>query len=1642
MKRVFKALFVLGVSVLFFAFGTYAKAIDTADFIISSEGEEYLLSVYSQGTLKPIMQSRDFCELTSYIENSSNTEKNIIFSGIKLRNSVSFEYGKYTFSGEISFSNDANFVIDGADILFKDFSIRFENGLLRLKKGTLEINDSEIYGGNNHAVSLDYSSLAVFKFISGEIYSDSQKASLFLNSGTAYISGGAIINSAGAAVESHSTLVLSKNPALSGSFGIIADTPITLSDFSSSLTLKYLAEFNEGSINTVVYGADEESLTGIRIFDYEAKEYKLTYFKSYRGIDEENFGAVYLPFTVNFYCDNVLIKREQMLSEEIVAPITAVERDGYTFIGWSTDSFSLSPYDFAKKVNKSLNLYAFYALESPYFSISSIQFEYDGEIHKLGFQSIEHPLKENSIITYTWYKDGNIIPVSAEELEVKDVTDSGRYKCKITFTYGTDTVSVTTPEVSVQINKAVITTPNISEKVYNAAPQSPDIMSTSQYTVYSTSGVLVGVYPVKIELNDPQNYRFSDTDDTVKYLDFKIVKAENFWIEDLTASDVYEGQNPSVSAFAAFGTVKYYYSKTYDGIYSEALPFEIGEYYVKACVPESENFYFLTSSPIKFSILKEKILGLAISEMPKKCEYVAFEYFNPAGLVISATFNSGRIEYLQPDKLIFTYQSAESFRFADSAVIASYNGSSIAIPIKVKKAEYDISHIEFSDTEVRFNGKKQTLEYNGAMPLGEDGIYLECSVVGGGINVGSYSVFLEFYTSSKNYVIPERIIAQLKILPYETYVVWSEDNFVYDGSFKCPVAYYTDVFGRKKTPEIDGGGSIAGSYIAVASSTDSNYMLKDSVYGFEVAKADYDISKIVWKSDKFVYDGEIKSVVVDSLPEGMSVIGYIDNQGKNAGRYKAIATVSYDSINYNPPGEIAFEWQIEKRNYDIGGFEFLDNNPTFNTKVHYPIFNGEMPVGIDGIPLSFRFSKGARDVYEGKVLVDITFFTESKNYNVPDALCAYVQVKPLGITVEWNSLEFVYDKTEHVPMAYADECQVSVLGGKVDAGVYTANAVSYDSNYYVVNDTVEFSVRKAENIWINDIAAENIYEGRELSVSADCVSGYVEFHFFSDAEGNFEIDPPKTQGKYYVQARSCNNKNYTDIKTDIVPFEIIKVVPVSLTITVNKEEFSAYTCLSEEDISVLATNNDGSFSYVPFSELTIVYENQESFRVSDKSVKISYNAISANTEVKVVKADFDMNGVSWGVTEFVYDGEEKSVSVSNLPNGLSVKSYIGAVAIAAGSYTAEVIFDYDEENYNPPIFNPCTYTVKKQTIDIPTFDSVIYNGKEHSPISENSLYSIIFTPVKNAGVYTLKLVLTDAENYEFSNLEKECTTTFQITPIKISIKLSDVEKFLFSDITEPEYQVVSGSVIADDSLGLVFVYQEGFVSCYSTNQNYEVDVIKGEIIKRNRLSENGVFTLFVILISIFALILLLIALILRRRDILRYLAIMKYRISPISETVADNPEILPPAPSDVEQKTELPQSIEKQPMDISAEINFPINAEKADGLISDALAKDLVRKGKITIETEGSKKRIINVDTLNNNFSEGAEVDVNKLKENKLIPYDTAYIKILARGIIDKPLKVYANDFSLAAVKMIALTGGEAIKVVTVRKGKRDSLDK
>ena len=97
------------------------------------------------------------------------------------------------------------------------------------------------------------------------------------------------------------------------------------------------------------------------------------------------------------------------------------------------------------------------------------------------------------------------------------------------------------------------------------------------------------------------------------------------------------------------------------------------------------------------------------------------------------------------------------------------------------------------------------------------------------------------------------------------------------------------------------------------------------------------------------------------------------------------------------------------------------------------------------------------------------------------------------------------------------------------------------------------------------------------------------------------------------------------------------------------------------------------------------------------------------------------------------------------------------------------------------------------------------------------------------------------------------------------------------------------------------------------------------------------------------------------------------------------------------------------------------------------MIEDDVAKSAIIVESTGEKatgkKSIINIDTLSNNFASGDVVTIDALKAKKLIPNKVGYVKLLARGSLDKKLHVELQDYSIEAVKMVIATGGTVKKV-------------
>jgi hypothetical protein len=143
----------------------------------------------------------------------------------------------------------------------------------------------------------------------------------------------------------------------------------------------------------------------------------------------------------------------------------------------------------------------------------------------------------------------------------------------------------------------------------------------------------------------------------------------------------------------------------------------------------------------------------------------------------------------------------------------------------------------------------------------------------------------------------------------------------------------------------------------------------------------------------------------------------------------------------------------------------------------------------------------------------------------------------------------------------------------------------------------------------------------------------------------------------------------------------------------------------------------------------------------------------------ILKGDHDMSSASWSYTvPIAYDGTEKTVSVTGLPQGVTVSSYTGNSATVVGDYIASAVLSYDATNYNAPTIADLNWSITKGTYNMSTaswnYTSPFTWDNTEKTVTVTGLpagvTAISYTGNKATlpGDYTAKVVLSyDAENY-------------------------------------------------------------------------------------------------------------------------------------------------------------------------------------------------------------------------------------------------------------------------------------------------------
>lgn len=680
-------------------------------------------------------------------------------------------------------------------------------------------------------------------------------------------------------------------------------------------------------------------------------------------------------------------------------------------------------------------------------------------------------------------------------------------------------------------------------------------------------------------------------------------------------------------------------------------------------------------------------------------------------------------------------EASEAGSYTAKAVLAvsdpeNYNTPSVSeCDWEIVKADYDMSDIswDYDPESCVYDGERKTVKI-GKLPENVSASYTGNS----GVRAGAYTALASFETSDSNFNAPdpERFDWEIAKADHDMSGVYWDYNgsFTYDGTPK-----------RVELKGIPEGVSVsyenntatdAGTYTAHAVfDTDAADFNAPAGMSCEwvIDKADPDVRRMRWDySQPFVYDGSVRTVRLEGIPETLSVT-YSGDTASAAGSYTAHAEFEpKDPSNYNGAAIRDCKWRIGKADYDMSGARWEGDFESVYDGSEKSVYIAGLPEGVTPV------YSGNTATAAGKYSASVEFRFDADNYREPKMKGCKWQIGKAVYDLsgaEWQGIEGnTYDgKEKAVILTGLPEGVTPVYSGNtaVDAGEYEASAeLRYDEDNYEKPSIggCSWSIGRAAAKIDNDAVVWNydgpfVYDGTPKGI--ELATRTEELGLFDRLRGvqprvslagipdGFDVEYSGNEateaGVYYAAVRliSRDNGNYRDIELPRFKWEILKA-PIDMS-GVSWDYEAPFTFDGEEKHVELTGLPD---------TVTVSYSDNRAMNAGEYEAMATVAAKDpANYETPapvsgcwwhIEKASYDMSQVRWDYDEeFVYNGKEKSVRLMGLPEGVRVESYAGSRGIEAGGYTAEAKLRYrHKENFEEPVVPELRWRIAKKQIDL------------------------------------------------------------------------------------------------------------------------------------------------------------------------------------------------------------------------------------------------------------------------------------------------------------------------------------------------------
>ena len=1011
------------------------------------------------------------------------------------------------------------------------------------------------------------------------------------------------------------------------------------------------------------------------------------------------------------------------------------------------------------------------------------------------------------------------------------------------------------------ISKAQIDVPTASAETYEYTGNSQTYLPEGFLadTMYISGNVQTGAgrYTVTVTLRDTRNYEWADKTTDSKEYTF-IIGRQKVTAPAVPAGQwTYDGSEKGVTLENFSSTIMGVYSM--DGLSLEVagvtgvrfVTTDAGTYEIVISLKDTKNYKWADGTD-GLVTLKWRV-GRAENSW-KTVPYIkGWTYGNtpsrPSG---EAAFGAVSYAYYNEEDRQITpnaYTPAGDYYVIASVVgNSNYDGLEFRREFSVAKAKYDLSGVTWT-AQAEYTGKELRPAATG-LPVGLDGFAVSYTVEGA-TDAGEYSLSVTFTTKSGNYFIPEKDTVEFKILPRTVTAQWQSGELTYNGSDRRDevIAFYTDVNGQPQSLKVELTGAEefirvneeGYTFTATMPEGVKNYVLAEEAKAvFHILPADITVNildyTVTYTGEDFAekhgtYNYEVTGggyVKGDDLDITLSILA---DEAINVGSY-AIGGSSANA-NYNVTfiqGVFSIRHARLGVKVNAGGGEYLGTIAEATAEFTDP---DGAPAGVGGFVITYSGAANNGTIVNGPdvpalpgtYVVTVSF--ENANYIADGGVATMIISRATVSLPEISSVQYSGHNMK-ADIADGELYTVEVNEGGINVGSYPVELKLRNSyNYRWSNSSgdtavVYFTITIADNsITAPEINATYVYGEAIAPWGAQAEFGSPDdiYYLFSESEnGSFTPTVPVNAGTYYVRAAIAATSNYYGatsaraVKFEILPRQVAAPgLQNGSTVYTGGEQSNVlfgydrtYMSVSTGSLSIMQTE-DGNLRL----SATNAGRYEITFTLTDSRNFIWEEDFSGSVVWQILRADYDLGGITFEDAMFTYDGSEKSVFVNGvLPEGLSVE-YTGNGMINAGTYSVTATFTGDYANYNEVAPITVRLVIEKADYDLSgiTFadTTFAYDGTEKSVLVQGTLPAGLKVEYSGNGMVTVGTYSVTATFIgDYDNYNEVAPMTARLVIEKGNYDLSGIT---FKDTTFA-YDGTEKSVLVQGTLpaGLTVVY--------------------------------------------------------------------------------------------------------------------------------------------------------------------------------------------------------------------------------------------